>query len=298
MKINEPQLGHRQRRARIARITAALLLAASTLTASHAAVVFDPLLAGQYAAGDGVNATFHRIDGGWTGTSVYWKEGSGSTPGVYSNSPGDGFQRIGTYAWGTGLWGLADWAAVNAPGSALPVRTWTGHVDTIAQGDREYAKAGYAATWGAVGGLPGELFAGSPGAQDNWTAYYSGYLRIVDSGLYNLAVLYDDGFFLRIYGADDSHLEISSDFLSPRDRLGFADALQLSTGLYRFELGSYDRLEAGVVDLVWLNRGEWVTVPREYLVSDPMPIPAPATATLLLIAIPLVIALRRRGKAR
>ncbi len=298
MDINQLHPDARRTRERLVRTAAALLLTVAALTAPHAAVVFDPLLAGQYAAGNGVNATFRRIDGAWTGTSVYWKEGTGGAPGQYSNAPGNGFQRIGTYAWGTGLWGLADWAAVNAPGSTLPVQSWSGRVATIDHADIEYVNAGYAATWGAVGALPAELFAGTTGAQDNWTAYYAGYLRIVDPGLYNFAVLYDDGFFLRIYGADGTELELSSDFLSPRNRLGFADDLQLSSGLYRFELGAYDRLEAGVVSLAWMNRGEWITIPREYLVSDPVPIPAPATAGLLLIAIPLVVALGLRGRAR
>src|SRR5512137_1631531 len=245
---------------------AAVLALFATFATAHAAVVFNPLLPGQYAAGTGADATFLRIDGSWTGTSVYWKEPPDSqSPGQYSNTSGDGFYRIGTYGWknGGGIWGLVDWAAINAPGSNLPILgSWSGRVATIDQADKEYPAAGYADVWGAVGPLPTELFDGSTGPQDNWTSHYTGYLRITDPGTYNFGVLYDDGFFLRIWGADGSMIEIRSDFLSPRDRLGFAQDLLLGTGLYRFELGSYDRLEVGVVNLAWSqNRGGWQTVP-------------------------------------
>lgn len=264
-----------------ARVAAALAMSAGIAAGAHAAIIFEPLLPGQFAAGTGASATFIRIDGAWTGTSVYWKQPDGSTPGQFSNEPGPGFERIGTYSWGTGIWGLADWAAINDAASPLPLHVWNGQVATIDHADAEYAAAGYAG-WGAVGALPAALFDGTAGAQDNWTSRYSGYLRITDPGAYNFGVLYDDGFFLRIWGAGESMLEISSDFLSPRERLGFADDLLLDTGLYRFELGAYDRLEVGVVNLAWWRGGAWQTVPSEHLLTEPIAIPEPGTAMLLL----------------
>ncbi len=284
-----------------ARSMAALALTALSallaVPAAQAAITLDPLMAGQFAAGTGANASFLRIDGNWTGTSVYWKE---IEPGVgeYSNSPGAGFQRIGEYGWGTGIWGLADWAAINAAGSTLPVQSWSGVVATIDHSDAEYASAGYSG-WGTVGALPGALFAGTSGPQDNWTSHYTGYLRITDPGSYNFGVLYDDGFFLRIWGADATPLEISSDFLSARDRLGFDEDLLLGTGLYRFELGTYDRLEVGVVNLAWRQGdGEWLTVPTEHLVNDPRPVPVPATAGVLAIGAVALAAATRRQRNR
>jgi len=263
----------------VARIGAALAIAVSAAAVADAAVILGPTLPGEYAAGTGANATFIRIDGNWRDSSVYWNE-----------------ELIGSFGWGTGIWGLADWAAINTGGSVPIVVSLSGVVPTIDHADAEYAGSGYASTWGAIGALPAELFAGTTGPQNNWTAHYTGYLRITDPGDYNFGVLYDDGFFLRIFGANGATVEISSDFLSPRDRLGFASDLALNTGLYRFELGAYDRLQVGAVNLAWMQNGRWVTVPTENLVTDPVPIPTPATAGLLLAALGALAVVRRKRK--
>ena len=283
---------HRSWRDGIARGGAALALAISVAAVAQAAVILNPTLPGNYAAGTGANATFIGIDGGWTGTSVYWKE---SAQMFKNNHPGNGFQRVGSLSWGTGIWGLVDWAAINETGSVPIVTSWTGVVATIDQADSEYAGSPYASSWGPIGALPDGLF-GSATPQDNWTARYTGYLRITDPGEYNFGVLYDDGFFLRIWGANGAMVEISSDFLSPRDRLGFARDLLLDTGLYRFELGAYDRLEVGAVNLAWWQNGRWTTVPTENLVTDPVPIPTPATAGLLLAALGALAVVRMKRK--
>jgi len=281
----------------VARIGAALAFAVSAAAVADAAVILDPTLPGEYAAGTGANATFIRIDGNWRDSSVYWneaaKEYANSLPG---NNQRGGFQPIGSYSWGTGLWGLSDWTTINTGGSVPIVVSLSGMVPTINHADAEYAGLGYASTWGAIGALPAELFAGTTGPQNNWTAHYTGYLRITDPGDYNFGVLYDDGFFLRIWGANGATVEISSDFLSPRDRLGFASDLALDTGLYRFELGAYDRLEVGAVNLAWMQNGRWVTVPTEHLVTDPVPIPTPATAGLLLAALGALAVVRLKRK--
>jgi len=288
---------HRSWRDGMARGGAALALSISVAAVAQAAVILNPTLPGEYAAGTGANATFNRIDGNWRDSSVYWNEAAKK----YANDrPGNnrqgGFQPIGSYSWGTGLWGLVDWATINTGGSVPIVVSLSGVVPTIDHADAEYAGSGYASTWGAIGALPTELFAGTTGPQNNWTAHYTGYLRITDPGDYNFGVLYDDGFFLRIFGANGATVEISSDFLSPRDRLGFASDLALDTGLYRFELGAYDRLEVGAVNLAWMQNGRWVTVPTEHLVTDPVPIPTPATAGLLLAALGALAVVRLKRK--
>jgi MYXO-CTERM domain-containing protein len=297
------------------------VLAASLYLPSEsraAALSLDPTLAGEYAAGTGANASFYRIDGSWTGSRVYWNESTGQ----YSNTPGDGFAPIGSHdngpgAWGTGLWGLADWRAVqtaanggteaNAPAIN---GSWQGTVSTINQGDTQYATdENGAARWGAADPLPTGLFAEGGAEQDNWTAHYTGYIRITDPGDYNFGVLFDDGFFLTIWGADDQWVGIASDFLSSRDRLGFDTDLALGTGLYRFELGVYDRLQVGVANLAWQRGGDsdWTTVPTEHLVTDPIPlltvsappvaVSTPGTAAILLAGLTGLAALRRRRKS-
>lgn len=282
--------GERLSAARAA-LALALAMAGGTV---HAAIALDPLMSGAYAAGTGAQATFHRIDGSWQGSTVYYRQPTDTVPQAFSNTPATGFTRIGEYGWGTGIWGIADWRTVNAPGSGAPILgSWSGLVPTINHGDAVYDALWAGGTlgnpaWGQAAQLPSGLFpAGAD--EDNWTAHYTGYIRITDPGAYNFGVLYDDGFFFRLWGAGGSLLEISSDFLSPRERLGFEQDLALGTGLYRFELGAYDRLEAGVVNLAWKQgSGEWQTVPTAHLVTDPLallaavPVSAPGTAGVLI----------------
>lgn len=119
---------------------------------------------------------------------------------------------------------------------------------------------------------------------ENWTAHYTGYLRITDADQYNFSVLYDDGFFLRLWGADGQLVEISSDFVvDARQVLGFDQDLLLSEGLYRFELGAYNRLEAGVVQLRWHRGDYWEPVPTENLVTDPTRLPLPGTLAMIAL---------------
>ncbi|MFA7666264.1 MAG: PEP-CTERM sorting domain-containing protein [Burkholderiaceae bacterium] len=297
---------------------AALLAAGALLTgsgfASAAPIELAPTLAGSYAAGTGANATFKRIDGAWTGSGVYWKEGDGSGVeggGQYSNTGGDGFAPIGSYGqpdnpWGTGIWGLVDWRAAHSGGEIPVLNDWSGTVATINHGNKDYAAdPDGAARWGAANPLPAGLFPEDTVNETNWTARYTGYIRITEADEYNFGVLFDDGFFLTIWGADDSFVTISSDFLSSRDRLGFADNLWLTEGLYQFELGAYNRLEIGVVNLAW-NRGgdeNWTTVPTEHLVIDPVRNPdvpvavaTPGTAAVLLAGLAGLLVTRRCGR--
>jgi hypothetical protein len=297
----------------IALSVAALALTATAAPAS-AAYILDPTLPGQYAAGTGANATFLSIDGNWKDSAVYWNESAKKfknfTQGQNANG---GYQPVGTFDWGTGIWGLSDWNTINNSGSgnapSVPVvHSWKGTVSTINQGDKEWnACAADEKTCGRFGvtadALPADFFKGEA-HQDNWTSHYTGYIRITDPGEYNFGVLYDDGFFLNIWGANGSFARISSDFLSPRDRLGFGQNLYMTPGLYEFELGAYDRLEVGVVNLSWWLNGKWSTVPTANLVTNPtaletpgpIPVPTPGTAPLLLAALAAFAAVRMKRK--
>jgi len=288
----------RRLRSSVAPAAAALVLAALGSPAG-AAVTLAPTLPGQYAAGTGANATFLSI-GPWQNSKVFWNENTKT----FSNQGGRDFAPVKSYSWGTGIWGLSDWWMVNNTSSVPIVHSWTGVVQTIDQADIEYATSGYEAKWGKVGSLPDGFF-GTEAQQDNWTSRYTGYIRIAQAGEYNFGVMYDDGFFLNIFGADGSSVGISSDFLSPRERLGFDENLYMTPGLYRFELGAYDRLEVGVVNLAWLLNGKWTTVPTENLVTDPLAaptpnppvaVPTPGTAPLLLAALAAFAAVRMKRK--
>ena len=265
------------------------LLAAAPATA---ATVLSPLYAGQFAAGEGANASFYQINSDWHGSSVLWNE---PTLSYGSGEP------IGSIGWGTGLWGLADWQTIQNTaqgqgGADAPtiIHQWTGIAPTINFGNVVY-NSDYSGTWGAASLLPFFDSAGLPSEQENWTAHFDGYIRVTEAGSYNFSVLNDDGFFLSLIGGGGTTLDIGRDFLNSRDRNGFADDLELSPGLYGFDLGMWNRLEAGVVDLRWMLPGAkgWTLVPTTNLVNK---IPEPGTTLLFATACLAAFGMLRRRR--
>jgi hypothetical protein len=289
---------------------AALAIGVLGAAPACAAYVLAPQYAGSFAAGVGADAEFHRISNSWQGSTVLWDE---------SNRRFGAGQPIGGFSWGSGLWGQVDWAAVQqaaagqaSAASGALVQGFEGILPTINHANSRYTEC-YTATWGPAALVP--FFAPAPplgncdnaelGAaeQQNWTARYSGFIRITEPGEYNFSVLHDDGFFFRLIGAAGAELGIGRDFLNPRDRLGFDQNLRLSEGLYGFELGAWNRLGAGVVDLRWTTACsagcDWSLVPTTNLVSGGQ-VPEPGTLALLVAALLpwLALAARRWPRPR
>lgn len=265
--------------------TLGLALALASLAGAAQAVSLAPALAGSYAAGSGVDAQFLKVADDWQLSTVLWNDELGQY--------GSGVP-LSSFAWGTGLWGIADWQTANhSPTPGMVEASWSGRVGAVRFGDDTYNTL-YGATWGVVDLPP--LF--TPGVgQDNWTSSFSGFIRITEAGEYNFSVLHDDGFFFNLGGAAGQTLSLANDFLNPRDSLGFSTNLQLGVGLYSFELGAYERLEAGVVELSWRRGdGSWTPVPTANLVArgDITPVPEPASWALLLVGCAALLARRRR----
>ncbi len=224
------------------------------------ATLLTPLLAGRYLNGDGANSQWVQVASGWRGSTY------------------------GTAPWGTGIWSLADARdvlALPAHGSAAArtdvVQTYSGRVDEINFADVAFIDY-WGSTWGGQALVP--FFSNDATQyQDNYAARFTGYISILEPGLYNFGVLADDGFQFSLFGGNTS-LTLDQNGLNPRDRYGFDQNLMLGAGLYGFDLLSYERLEAGVVNLAWIQPGgAWETVPQSHLFTT---VPEPTTWLLML----------------
>lgn len=234
------------------------------LTGAAHAISLAPQYAGNYINGDGANSQWMQVSEGWRGAL------KGAEP------------------TGTGIWGLADQAAVMNLNTDDPyvVKTLSRQVDQINFGDQEFNDTGKD-KWGATPIAP--IFSNAPGEyQENWASRFTGYLSITVPGDYNLGVLYDDGFHFTLMGASGQTVSLTKDGLNFPDRLGFAEDLQLSNGLYAFQLEAYERLEAGVVQLSWSTptASAWAVIPKENLFTTP--IPEPSMSLLMLAGLGVV----------
>lgn len=229
------------------------------LTAPVQAIPLAPQHLGTYLNGDGANSRWVQVSDDWRG-NIY-----------------------GDQDWGTGIWGLSDHAQVMGLANSDPsvVKTLAAHVDQINFADQRFIDE-----WGSGWSTPqlAPIFDNHSGeTQDNWASSFWGYVAITTPGAYNFGVLYDDGFRFSLFGAGGSSQSILRDGLNPRDRLGFAEDLLLSAGLYAFQLDAYERLEAGAVQLAWYTPGasDWAVVPQEHLFASPIPEPS---APMLMLA--------------
>jgi len=265
----------------------ALLGAAGMVHATSLAPVFR----GQFAQGQGIDAQFIKVHDDWRGSGVLYDP--------ETDQLGIG-QPLGSFPGGTGIWGLVDWKTAHESAPADMIESqWSGRVAQIAFGDEEFDSL-YRDSWAAVDLAP--LFGpdSTASTQDNWTSRFSGYIRISEAGAYNFSVLHDDGFFFNLGGAGGEMLSLSNDFLNPRNRMSFSSSLLLDVGLYAFELGAYEHLEAGVVELSWMrDNGAWSRVPTGHLVAmgEITPVPEAGTWTMMLGGLVVLALLMSRRRA-
>ena len=241
------------------------------LTGPVHALPLAPQYSGLYQNGDGANSQWVQVADDWRG-SLYGDE-----------------------SWGTGIWGLDDHALVMglATDDSAVVQTLHTRVDQINFADQRFIDE-WSTAWSTP--LLAPIFNDSSAGQDNWASSFWGYIAIPRVGAYNFGVLYDDGFRFSLFGAGEQAQSILKDGLNPRDRLGFSEDLQLSPGLYGFQLDAYERLEAGAVQLAWFtpDANDWALVPKDHLFTSA--IPEPSTPLLVLIGLAALGLTARRAK--
>lgn len=239
-----------------------LILSACLSTIVHA-IPLAPQYAGTYLNGNGVNSRWVQVATDWKGTNNLFEEG---------------------------IWGLDDQSAVInlQNGDAQVIQTLSQQVSQI-----NFADQVYISTWGSTWGMAplAPIFDNAPGEnQENWATRFSGYVSIIDPGEYNFGILFDDGFRFSLIGANGDTVSLEMDGLNPRERLGFDQNLQLTSGLYAFQLDAYEHLEAGVIQLGWWKPGaDFSVIPRENLFTQPVPEPS-----MLLLMLPGLALLGRR----
>lgn len=259
----------------ISRFFFAGVICLSSFSAQSATL--DPVVAGKFKDGDGANSQWVQVANDWRGTTQ------------------------GTEGWGTGIWSLTDAEDVLAlaenastGNSTAVVQTYSGRVNQIGFADAVYLEA-WGATWGNQDLVP--FFTNNAGEyQDNYAARFTGYISIPEAGSYNFGVLSDDGFRFSLLGSGNTSLSMATDGLNPRERQGFDQDLMLDAGLYGFDLLSYERWEAGVVNLAWSRpEGGWEPLTGPNLFTHiPAAVPEPATWIFMLAGLGLVLLQRRR----
>lgn len=242
------------------------------LAAQAYALPLTPQYDGVYLNGDGANSRWVQVADDWRGSLQ------------------------GSETWGTGIWGLSDHAQVMGLAGNNPsvVQTLTTRVAQINFADQRFINE-----WGTSWSTPqlAPIFDNHAGeTQDNWASSFWGYVAITTPGAYNFGVLFDDGFRFSLFGAGGSSQSILVDGLNPRNRLGFSENLQLTSGLYGFQLDAYERLEAGVVQLAWYTPGanDWALVPQSNLFASP--IPEPSVLMLMLAGLAAIGLGTRRAR--
>ena len=277
--------------------------------AQASTIQLAPQHAGSFGPGTGIDATFLRIDEDWRGSTVLWNEDTKT----YGNG-----SAIGGFGWGTGLWGLADFNAIQVAGAGFlagqptqPVEAaWAGQATSINFGNARYNECYGKSQWGPVSlaplfnsatgtGAPCTNDDGSTPDQTNWTALFTGFLRITVADDYWFGVLNDDGYYLRLTGANGDEVNASRDFLNPRERNGPEGPIALTEGLYALELGAWNRLGAGVVDFRWRTDGtqEWDLVPTANLLTR-QGVPEPGVPALLGMALAAGWLARRQARCQ
>lgn len=267
---------------------AAMLLGLTMGGQTQAAVVLNPLSlpSGAALAAGGLAATWYKVD----------------NDARFSESQFNG-ETIKDTVWGTGIWDISDLTAIAGnprPAYVTGTTTSVGAVNfanniynnavmggvTYGNWEADYVRP-LAPTVGASNGCQPELVVSATCANEvNYAAVFTGYLRVITGGIYDFGVFADDIYGFSLTGLEGVYSRTKSAVAGNPGRTfetlntgGF----QLSAGYYGINLNYANRLEAGVINLVWKEAGqEWETIGSSTLYNQ---VPEPATLALTFLGL-------------
>ncbi|HQU15450.1 MAG: VPLPA-CTERM sorting domain-containing protein [Gammaproteobacteria bacterium] len=220
--------------------------------------------------------------GGSAGINEHWVQVTSTWQGPSYNSSGASATAL------DGISSLADAsAALSLPASNSNVLAT---FDGVQPGPINYANTAfntdpYSQPAYGTGTLPPLFNASTPSAQQiNYAGHFWGFLNVPTSGLYNFGVLADDGFTFTLTGANGNFETMGLDGLNTRTYTYFGTNLNLSGGLYRYDLIGYNRLQNGVVRLLQgSGTGAWnpTTISAGNFYTSIAPVPLPPSVWLL-----------------
>lgn len=272
------------------RTLAALAFALQVTPSSATPLDLLPVSSAPYIAGGGLYATWSQVRDDYRFSQQMWSE-AGNDP-----------VAIGTFGWGTGIWGTIDIAHVQGlPSGAADL---VGRVTGVSAVNFANVTYNMLADNGALGGWeydrqrPLAPIIEQTGSQTNYAASFTGFLYIPEAGAYDFGLFVDDGFAFSLTGANGAvgmARETLAGSATGRDLFALSaangdTAVLLGSGYYGIEIDYFNRLEAGVIDLALWGPQEqgWRSISTDWLFTEvptgPASIPEPGTLALILLA--------------
>jgi hypothetical protein len=213
-------------------------------------------------------------------------------------------ETIKNTGWGTGIWDIRDIAGIVAdprPGYVIDSTTSVGAVNyanniynnTITN-TKIYGNwsADYSRPLAPIVDVkngclaePVEALTRGCANEVNYAAVFTGYLQVITDGVYDFGVFADDIFSFSLTGLNNSFgLTKSAVAGNPGRTFETLNGFNLSEGFYGIGLNYANRLEAGVINLVWSKGGEekWDTIGGSNLYNQ---VPEPGTLALTFLGL-------------
>lgn len=275
-------------RSSIVKTLAVLAVALQVPPSVSAPLELIPVSTAPYVTGGGLSATWSQVRDDYRFSQQMWTE-AGSDPAA-----------IGTFGWGTGIWGTVDIAHVQSlPNDSAALIGRVNDTSAVNFANLTYNMLigdGALGHWEYDRQRPLAPIVQQTGSQTNYAASFAGFLYIPEAGAYDFSLFVDDGFVFSLMGANGMlgmERETLAGSANGRDLFALSASngnttVMMGSGYYGIEIDYFNRLEAGVIDLaLWGPQDQgWRSISTDWLFTE-LPrnaIPEPGTLALVLLA--------------